>query len=137
MILFVPRRNRSGQIAVAVEVERHVKSDKRLRAKLAKYASRSLLDGLIYICERDAILERLRQVYFSPSMGRLQRIQHYHENFFLFAYSNAYRFDGDIRMRNAGLHDVWLQMWITHLASTIREDRRDKTFNYGRLDVHN
>ena len=59
--------------AVAVEIEKNRKSSKRIFNKLKKYASATLLDGVIYICDTDAILQSIDVIFKSRVLERSPR----------------------------------------------------------------
>lgn len=138
LLLTIPARDGRGSVSVAVEIERTVKSGKRLLRKLRRYADQTRIDGLIYVCSSDAIQRKLLEVYVNKVAARALRISHYAENFFLFADGSASCDFSEPQMFNADGKSVSLKTWIRILAETKSGGRRDSIFQHrssGRNDV--
>jgi hypothetical protein len=125
MILF-PSVTAQKFVKVGVEIERFLKSKKRLVQKLDQYASRSILDGVIYVCASDTIESALRTVYRSRVIERALRVNHYGSNFLLFTQLQPVTTEEEPVMRNAALQTVNLSSWLHHLSQTEHSRRRDK-----------
>ncbi|MCM0606585.1 MAG: hypothetical protein KA715_10885 [Xanthomonadaceae bacterium] len=84
LLLRIPSIHSSNTINIAVEVERSIKSKFRLAKKLKKFASRSRLDGVLYVCSNPKISDSLQRVYKMRVLPTALRIQHYGDNFLMF-----------------------------------------------------
>ena len=116
------------QVSVAFEVERSRKAEKRVGAKLHKYANETALDGVVYICESKEISEPVRKVFKMNSSQKSLRIKHYGEYFFLFSNDPNELFLGKTKMFNANVSPISLEAWVTHLRSAPLVERRNKNF---------
>jgi hypothetical protein len=72
-------------IAVAIEVEKTRKSDKRLIRKLRKYANESRVDGVVYACETPRVREILTTNYLDHVVSRVSRVKRYRDSFLTFS----------------------------------------------------
>lgn len=112
MVLLVKSQARSGDVAVALEIERSTKCKRRLLMKLRKYATQTRLDGMIYVCESAALTATLRHIYKAQVLENALRIKHYGNNFFLITDGS---FNGATReplMFNAATENVLFSSWI-------------------------
>jgi hypothetical protein len=114
--------------SVAFEIERSRKSERRLIAKLNKYASETLLDGVVYICDSKQTSEPVRRTYESRIMERSLRIRHYKEHFLLFQNEEKKVNAVGAQTFNALSKPVSLEKWIQKLRSTQFTARRDQSF---------
>lgn len=129
LLLIAPSKAGSGHVSIAVEIEKTGKTKKRLLRKLKKYATQTLLDGMVYVCDTHSICERLRQVYQSKVIERALRIKHYENNFFLFSDGSLSSSRLEPAMFNSRLEDISLSDWIRTLTNTNYKHRRDEKFN--------
>jgi hypothetical protein len=127
-LLVFPKTDEEQLVAIAVEVERSRKSNRRLIAKLNKYANKTLVDGLLYICETDGLVETIRLLYKNKVLDRAHRIKHYANNFFLFSDAINTHCDPTTLVYNSNQEPVSLLNWISYLKSTKRNFRRDNEF---------
>lgn len=72
-------------ISLAIEIERTRKSDSRLAWKLNKLVNRSVLDGVVYVCESGGIRDAIAAVLKEEQLLRSPRIGHYGSAFLMFA----------------------------------------------------
>lgn len=129
ILFLVPSQDRTSLVSVAIEIERYMKSQTRLVAKLKKFANESLLDGVIYICEDDGIVGRIGQIYTTKVRDSANRINNYGDNFLLFKdnvdISSYPHFD----LKNARGDVVSLMSWSLFLSSQKPHERKDHSFN--------
>jgi hypothetical protein len=118
----------NSPVYIAVEIERNPKSKDRLVNKLRKYAAETRLDGVIYICETDALSERLRSVYNSIVLERALRIRQYGKNFILFTDGTLDPVTKTPFLFNADLDSIALNSWTNSLLKTKCVDRRNTHF---------
>lgn len=118
----------ASPIAVALEIERTAKSEDRLLLKLRKYAERTRIDGLIYVCSQSALQEKLVSVYKSKVLERALRINHYGKNFYLFADGSTNHRLGEPLMFNSDMEAISLRSWLSTLAATKGGGRYDSRF---------
>lgn len=116
----------SRLIAIAVEIEKSRKSDKRLIRKLYKYANRSHIDGVIYVCENKRIKEILQHVFVTDVLRRARRIEHYPQNFFLFSENVDNHKSDRLQLWNSEQKLISFKEWINYLQSNSFNSRRDK-----------
>lgn len=115
----------SGRLSVGIEIERTRKTKKRLLNKLRKLSSKTLLDGVIYLCDKDSIRDNLEQIYSSQVRHRAIRTQHYGANFFLFG-STSLPEDTDYpKLINADGQLVNMKDWVQFLGHQSPRLRRD------------
>lgn len=126
-ILVIPSEKSARATYVAFEVERTRKSEKRLIQKLSKYANRSTIDGLIYVCETDRLSEALRLTYEKNICSKSHRIKHYGENFFLFSDAIEPSIFPFSRLFNAQRKAISIVHWCNYLCSTKHTLRRNVT----------
>lgn len=127
-LLSLPKTNSSGKCFLAFEIERTRKSEDRLTRKLRKYMDKTMLDGMIYICDSGGLSETLRLLYQNKLVGNSQRQRRFGENFFLLSDS----LDGGgpqlQRLFNACGKPTSFESWCGYLASTDWPKRRDEDF---------
>lgn len=128
--LFVqfPRANDNGYISIALEIERTRKTKVRLRQKVSTYALKTRLDGVIYLCDNNAIVESVRHIYLDPKSTSYIRVGHFKKNFIMFSKDEIPAFGEEPKMYNAELENTSLKNWINFLASTKFNFRRDHNF---------
>ncbi len=127
-LLSLPKTNDSGKCFLAFEIERTRKSEHRLVRKLRKYMDKTMLDGMIYICDSGGLSETLRLLYQNKLIGSSQRQRRFGENFFLLSDT----LDGGgpqlPRLFNACGKLTSFESWCGYLASTEWPKRRDEDF---------
>ena len=126
-------RSGAGQprVSVAFEIERSRKSERRLVAKLHKYANETTLDGVVYICESEQISKPVRQVFKTKINPKSPRIRHYGEYFLLSSNEPSELFSGQTKMFNSSVTPVMFVTWLAQLRSTALTRRRNQAFAEG------
>ena len=120
-----------ARVSVAFEIERSRKSERRLAAKLHKYANETALDGVVYICDSEQISKPVQQVFKTKINPKSLRIRHYGEYFLLSSNEPSELFSGETKMFNSSVTPVMFVTWITQLRSTALTRRRNQTFEEG------
>ena len=128
LLLRMPRGSGAGQAHIAVEVENTRKTYDRLTTKLKKLTTRTLLDGVIFICSKRTILENLTRLYVEGVRDRALRIKHYGANFLLFAEIDASMSKDELKLYNCNSQPVILQHWMHSIIHTDLRRRRDSQF---------
>ena len=128
LMLLADERSGHGVVAVAIEVERTHKGQKRLIRKFKKYSTQSKLDGLIYVCETPSLSSRLRDVYLSKVLQDALRIKHYGNYFILFTDGALAQNVTEPAMFNAALENISVSSWLHQLTTHSLRTRRDTNF---------
>lgn len=84
-LFILPETNDSFLVVVAFEIERMKKQKNRLMEKLTKYADRSFVDGVVYVCSGEEILKAISKIFQNQNMTESLRIGNYGEIFILFS----------------------------------------------------
>ena len=134
LLLFFPQKDTNPSVGIAVEIERTRKSSKRLVKKISKYSNLTLLDGVLYVCEKSIIADVIMDIFKSKVLPRSYRIQHYEKNFFMFSYLMGMGKMPSDEMFNREGEDILLQDWIRYLRKTEHYDR-DNNLLGTRADV--
>lgn len=124
-VVLLPASDGKVAVSVAVEIERTRKTKKRLVRKLGKLASGTLFDGVIYLCDKDALSDNLEHVYSSKVRASAMRIKHYGANYFLFGRTCSSVKTNDLELTNADGQGIKLKDWISFLSSQPLRMRRD------------
>lgn len=127
-LLFFPKTEQTESVSIAVEIERSRKSNRRLVAKLTKYANKSFIDGLIYVCDSEGLRETIRLLYKNKIVEKAHRIKHYTDNFFLFSDVINTHQDPLSKIFNSEKKPTSIPLWISYLKTTKRNFRRDQSF---------
>jgi hypothetical protein len=94
-------------------------------AKLKKYADKTFVDGLIYVCDSDRLSETIRLIYRNKIVANSLRVRQYGENFFLFSDSIS-AYDEPLKnVYNSNKKLTSVDNWIDYLRNTKRNFRRD------------
>jgi hypothetical protein len=128
ILLVLPAQPGGCAAFVAVEIERSVKSSKRLLKKFHKYASRTSLDGVLYLSEDEGVLTALRQRYQSEVAGQARRVGHYKNHFLLTAACPTKQRLEIAQARTSSNSAMSLTEWMRVLTSVKLPDRRDEHF---------
>ena len=118
LLLRIPSIHLGKTVNIAVEIERSMKSKYRLAKKLKKFASRSRLDGVLYICSHTKISESLQRVYMIQVLPVALRIQHYGDNFLMFLNTQNLSTISEYSLLSTQAKNVLLSSWIHFLRST-------------------
>ena len=109
---------------VAVEMEQVFKSEIRVSRRLKRYATQCLVDGVVYVCRDEALLERVYRSYVKSVLPKASRIKHYEDHFLLLCTLEKNINSARILCFNSKLENVPLDNWITTL-SNIPNSKRD------------
>jgi hypothetical protein len=125
VMMVIPSESGVQPIYVAVEVERSLKSNRRINKKFDKYASKTGLDAVIYLSESNCVLNGLRQRYLKRVANRAKRISHYKHHFFMTALAPTRQTLAITGMKNANGDAVSLKHWLQGLSRLPLPLRRD------------
>ena len=125
LLLVFPESDTSPSVGVAVEIERTRKSSKRLTKKIKKYTNLTLIDGVLYVCEKKSIPDVIRDIYKYHVMPMSYRIQHYEKNFFMFSHSISIDKIPDDKMLNGDSERVLFPDWIKYLREVCHHEREN------------
>lgn len=128
LLVALPTTGTKHRVTIAVEIERTQKSEARLVRKFRKYCTRTLLDGVIYLCEDDFTTEKLSRIYRANVMKKALRTQHYGNHFLLLSTAAPNVCGGDVKLLNAALDPVSMRGWIQKLVDQPLRLRRDHLF---------
>jgi len=129
LLMKIPREEGEKFTLVGIEVEKTRKSDARLLAKLEKYAERTQLDGVVYICDSGGLIETLRSIYSSQLLPNSKRTKHYAKDFYTFASGSPPQGGKPVFVSNVELETLPLAVWIHFLCSTTDTTRKDASQN--------
>lgn len=125
ILLALPGQAGGAPSYIAVEIERSIKSNKRLLKKFGKYASRTRLDGVLYLSEDERVLAALRQRYQGEVAGRARRIGHYKDHFLVTAACPTKQVFEFKNPRNSNGAPVSIAGWMRGLSIVPLLERRD------------
>jgi len=128
IILQADKAEGNGAINIAIEIERTRKTHRKLLNKLKKFATSTLLDGVVYISDKDGIKDTLRRLYKGNIVSGAGRIRQYGDHFILFSPGFLKHTDRDPYLVNTELQNVSFKKWVQILSSTERQLRRDFKF---------
>jgi hypothetical protein len=113
---------------IALEIERTVKSSKRIKHKLKHYGARTRLDGMAYLAPDAGVLSVINTHYRTLVSNQASRISHYKYHFMLTALYPTTR-NLEIReTRNSNEEPVSIERWIQKLRTTEMSERSDSAF---------
>lgn len=130
ILLTAPTNHPERHLAIAVEIERFYKSSSRLIHKLKKYASGSHLDGVIYICDGEAIAQRVQRIFNSKICKYANRINNYGHHFMIFLNQTDLPETNPISAYNASGNCIDLSCWLQKLRDTDLFTRYDRDFTF-------
>lgn len=128
VLMILPSETGPEPIYIAVEIERSVKSVKRLVKKFSKFALRTKLDGVIYLSEDEGVLTTLSDRYQTDIAPSGLRVKHYRDHFFLTASCPTKQVFELGNLRNSVNAPVSLKHWMQLLATTPMLKRRENAF---------
>lgn len=128
ILLIMPSEDGSNLVTIAVEIERHMKTDYRTLLKLKKYTNESLVDGVIYVCENAGISKRLKRIYNSKIRPDALRINNYGSNFMLFQDEVFSSIPLKVNLHNADGNNVDISHWMRALLQNKTTARKDHDF---------
>jgi hypothetical protein len=128
-LLIFPKDNLKRSVAVAFEIERTRKSNARIVRKLRKYANKTQVDGLVYICDSGRLSETIRGLYLESQASQAFRIKHYAENFFIFSDAINTNESPLERIFDATGKPISMVEWCMKLRSTKPTLRRNSISN--------
>jgi DNA-binding Lrp family transcriptional regulator len=129
LLIVLPHADSKSQVVVAIEIERTRKSNKRLLQKLRSLCTRTRLDGVLYLCDKNTIETALRTIYCSNVVQKAHRIRHYGNNFLLLSDGTQTHSDPEPRVYNVSQNSVSLTSWMNLLLTTQPRERRDSAFD--------
>ena len=127
-LMTLPATDKFEQVAIAFEIERTRKSEKRLLRKFSKYLNQTRIDGVIYICDSGRLSETIRIIYREKLISKSLRVNHYGENFLLLSDSLSGGAETPTRLFNSIGEYTDLANWINTLRYTKATARRDSAF---------
>lgn len=130
-VVLLPGDKAESVVSIAFEIERTRKSDKRITRKLHKYAARTHLDGMVYVCDSDRLSDTVCSLYNAKVKERALRIGKYAENFFLFSDATEFADEPLARIFNANIERVDLIKWCQLLREKERLLRTNEMFSEG------
>lgn len=128
ILAILPSHAGNKPVNIAFEIERTIKSGRRITHKLKKYCNESKLDGVIYICEDTAIAKRVRTIYRNHILKDALTINNYGDNFILFQDSVDASDLAHAKTYNSALMPVNLYSWFQQLLRYVPDKRYDSTF---------
>lgn len=128
LLLMLPNQECNGLVSVAIEVERFVKSENRLKLKLKKFANESYVDGVIYLCANDGIVDNLRRIYNISTKPQALRVNNYGDNFILFQDDIFEAKIPQLNLQNAAEKETEIRCWMRQLVRQKSDDRHDANF---------
>lgn len=119
-------------VTIAVEVEKTPKARSRIFKKLNKFSTRSLVDGVIYICPTHSIIDLVNGVYSSRLKSEARRIRQYGDFFLMF--TNSYTPDANecTKMISSSGDAISLKKWMSVLENNLWQKRRNQMFKVQR-----
>ncbi len=123
LLLVFPKKDINPSVGVAVEIERTRKSSKRLLKKISKYTNRTLIDGVLYVCEKENISSIIMGIYKSKVMLKSYRIQHYEKNFLALFYSICANKTPNDEMFNGDSKSILFPNWMKYLREVSHHER--------------
>lgn len=128
VLLTLPKADGTRGVCIAIEIERHHKSRKRLSEKIKKYTDESLVDGVIYVCSNDSIQRRLIDAYKSKTHHDLIRIRNYKHHFLVFATEKQKFENFNPLLISTDGDTLRLKDWIDTFVRLTRFELRDTSF---------
>lgn len=120
----------SDTVSIAVEIERTRKSDKRLAWKLNKLVNRSVLDGVVYVCESGGIRDAIAAVLNEEQLLRSPRIGHYGSAFLMFADGAPASATTPPKLYNVEGKLLRLSDWVRVMREVSADYRRESHFDH-------
>ena len=131
LLHFVDKNRERGECFIAFEIEEALKSKKRIMDKLRRYATESLLDGVIYISTKSQIIETIRCVFSQKVLEKNLRIKHYGSNFLLFQVQEQEHDGLSPGTFNLDARTLDFETWALALMRTKNTERRNGHFDLG------
>jgi len=115
-------------VSIGFEIERTRKSNRRLVKKLDKIVKRSVLDGVVYVCESGGIRDSIAAVLSELQLLQSERIKHYGSAFILFTDKISVSKVSPPLLFNVEGRRITLHAWITALRKISSDYRRTLHF---------
>lgn len=128
VLVVFPKTDTTERVAIAFEIERTRKSDKRILRKFKKYLNETRIDGLVYVCDSGRLSETIRTLYETKLLAKAHRVAHYKEHFFLLSSALSASPDPMATFQNVNRKPVSLVDWCNTLRSTKLRFRRETQF---------
>jgi DNA-binding Lrp family transcriptional regulator len=126
LLIILPASEYGFSIAIGVEIERTRKPHSKIVEKLNKYANETFVDGVIYVCSQNQIIETVRELYQRRIAPTNMRVKHYAKHFFMFSDAVDIHNSSIENVYNLDLKSSSLNKWITYLGATSFNFRRDE-----------
>lgn len=117
ILLIFYNSNKKNITSIAFEIEKSRKDNRRLNAKLKKYASQSRVDGVVYICDENRIKEALLDSFINKVSPRAVRVKHYINYFLMFAENKNIQISPNDNLYDLNRKTVSLEKWISFLQN--------------------
>ena len=115
-------------VSVAIEIELHQKSEKRLLQKLKNFTSGSHINAVIYVCSKDTIQHRLQHIYKTKILERALRIKHYGNYFLMFTPIEQDFKNFDPILISADGHTLKLNQWLSIFSQNKKYELKNNLF---------
>lgn len=129
ILILLTNKTGDGFVAIAVEIERYLKSKIRNEIKLKKYANETLLDGVLYICDDEGISSQVADVYKQRVASSANRINNYQEHFLLFKNDLFAPLTAELKLKTPSNFEVNFFNWVNWLTLNNADQRKDSHFN--------
>jgi hypothetical protein len=117
-----------NDVWIAFELEKTRKDDRRLIRKLRKYAAKTHVDGVVYICDSKYIMDSVKTNYTAYTANWARRISEYKNNFVMFASSHDLCSDQFVNLLRVDGEPAQLIQWISTLCINPMNKRADNMF---------
>ena len=114
---------------IAIEVERFQKCTSKLLYKLGRYATRTQLDGVLYLAPERTVLKSVSRRYQQLLQSKGARIRHYHDYFLANALLPTKHQLELTQAHNAIGEPVSIRGWIQTLRDLDTQNRKPSSFS--------
>lgn len=112
------------KFTIAFEVELSRKSDKRLFQKLSTFSNETRIDGVVYLCHRNNLIDTILSIYKSKKqLAKSLRIDHYADLFLLLGDRTFVAESGEPKLLNFNNESVKLTDWVHFFKNHSRLNR--------------
>ena len=125
LLLVFPKRDINSSVGVAIEIEKGRRNSKILSKKIKRYTNLTLLDGVLYVCEKERISSIIMDIYRSKVMPKSYRIQYYEKNFFVLSCSICAEKTPNDEMFNGDSESVLFPSWVKYLREVGHYEREN------------
>jgi DNA-binding Lrp family transcriptional regulator len=128
IVLNFPGEMVSETVSIGFEIERSRKLSKRLVRKLDKIVNRSVLDGVVYVCDTGGVRDSIAAVLKEYRLLKSERIKHYGSAFILFTDDAVVSKETQPTLINVEGKTVKLKAWVSALLRISADYRRSSHF---------